>query len=182
MLDNLKKRLAWPQQPRPMAAPAADDSPPAIAPPAAAEPAPVANVPPDWTRLRAAPSAKDFSLSPLARAWMDTRPPGAAPQELAQVYPRIVNRLALCWDDPKLALLVLDTLLADKRGGRRGFPLAVDLELRTLQLEATELASQPAKKRRKAASTTPAVPGLELLELEGEPIDPDEDDDGVQWV
>ena len=182
MLDILKMRLAWPQQPRPMTAPAADDSPAAIAPPAAAEPAPVENVPPDWTRLRASPSAKDLSLSPLAQAWMAARPPGAAPQSLAQAYPRIVNRLALCWDDPKLALLVLDTLLSDKRGGRRGFPLDVNFELRTLQLEATELASRPARKRKKTQGATPAVPGLETLELEGDPLDLDEDDDGVQWV
>lgn len=184
MLEILKRRLARQQQVQPI--PAGTDI---GAPAAAAEPAAAAGVPTatavevqDWTRLRAPVSNKDLCLSPLARAWVEGRPPGATPQALVQTYPRITNRLALCWEDPTLALRVLDGLLVDKRGGRRGFPLTVDVELRVLQLEAKELASLPAKKRKALRKPVQPTPGLDHLELVGEPIELDDDDNGVQWV
>ena len=44
-------------------------------------------------------------------------------------YPRIANRLALVWPDAVLAKRVLDDVVADRRGGRRGFPREVADEL-----------------------------------------------------
>lgn len=90
----------------------------------------------DWSKERAPVRDQDLQLSDLARRWVDEMPQGLAPQQLAKEYPRIANRLALCWDDPKLATAVLDSLLTDKRGGRRGFPRAIDQELRALRADA----------------------------------------------
>ena len=90
----------------------------------------------DWSKVRAPVRDQDLQLSDLARRWVDEMPQGLAPRELAREYPRIANRLALCWGDPKLAMAVLDSLLTDKRGGRRGFPRAVDQELRALRVDA----------------------------------------------
>ena len=74
-------------------------------------------------------------------AWLADLPRAAVPRTLAHDYPRIVNRLALCWSDPALATLVLDSLLVDRRGGRRGFAEAIEQELRGLRAEAQRRAS-----------------------------------------
>ena len=50
------------------------------------------------------------------------------------MYPRLANRLALCWDDAALAARVLDNLVVDKRRNRAGFPPEVSQELIHLRL------------------------------------------------
>jgi len=90
----------------------------------------------DWSKERGPVRDQDLHLSDMARRWVDEMPQGLAPQQLAKEYPRIANRLALCWNDPKLATAVLDSLLTDKRGGRRGFPRGIDQELRALRADA----------------------------------------------
>jgi hypothetical protein len=52
---------------------------------------------------------------------------------LAKRFPHVVNHLAACWAAPFDVIDLLDELLVDRRGGRRGFPadaLAELLELR----------------------------------------------------
>ena len=49
------------------------------------------------------------------------------------VYPRVVNRIAWCWNDALLARQVLDDLLADRRGGREGFSRVIVAELKRLR-------------------------------------------------
>ena len=51
------------------------------------------------------------------------------PLELCNVYPRIANRIARSWDDPASAETVLDDLIVDHRGGRKGFPSQIATEL-----------------------------------------------------
>jgi len=46
-----------------------------------------------------------------------------------RVYPRIANRLALACNDPQAIRDVLNDVLIDRRGGRRGFPPSVLSEL-----------------------------------------------------
>ena len=55
------------------------------------------------------------------------------PAELARRYPRIANKLAVCWDDPVLTELVMIDLLIDRRGGRQGFAPAIASELMRLR-------------------------------------------------
>ncbi len=69
----------------------------------------------------------------MAHAWLESLPPAVVPREMARAYPRLVNRLALCWRDAALADMLLDELLVDRRGGRRGFPPAVAAELLRLR-------------------------------------------------
>ena len=55
------------------------------------------------------------------------------PERLCARYPRVANRLALCWAELDLTERLFDDLLNDRRGGRRGFPAPVLVELRALR-------------------------------------------------
>ncbi|OYT98384.1 MAG: hypothetical protein CFE40_10495 [Burkholderiales bacterium PBB1] len=87
-----------------------------------------------WQRLRTQPRPCDQSLSPLAATWRDALPAQHRPTQLCALFPRLANRLALCWDDPALASRVLDDLVIDKRRHRAGFPPEVSQELIRLRL------------------------------------------------
>ena len=82
---------------------------------------------------RATPSERDRTLSPLVPRWLESLPPESKAHYLCAHFPRIANRLALCWADPALALHLLDELFRDRRGGRRGFPAEALDELRSLR-------------------------------------------------
>ncbi len=86
----------------------------------------------DFTQARAPARPQDHKLSEPARRWLATLPPAILPRALCSQYPRIANRLALVWSDAVLTAHVLDNLLVDRRGGRRGFPQAVRDELLAL--------------------------------------------------
>lgn len=64
--------------------------------------------------------------------WMQTLPAALRPVETAKAYPRIVNRLAELWKRPSRCDAYFQTLMLDDRGGRKGFPPAVALELSAL--------------------------------------------------
>jgi hypothetical protein len=82
--------------------------------------------------LRSPPNPRDKKLSDLAQVWADRLPAAHRPLSLCLQYPRIANRLALCWADQALTEMVFSELLEDRRGNRRGFPAAVREELLTL--------------------------------------------------
>jgi hypothetical protein len=52
---------------------------------------------------------------------------------LAARFPHVVNRLSACWNVPLDVVDVLDELLTDRRGGRRGFPADALAEVLTLR-------------------------------------------------
>jgi hypothetical protein len=87
---------------------------------------------------RAPPSERDQKLSKLVPIWLESLPPEARPDFLCEAFPRIANRLALCWPDPALTVRLLDDFFLDKRGTRQGFPKKATHELHTLR----ELASR----------------------------------------
>lgn len=87
-----------------------------------------------WQRLRTQPRPCDQALSPLATAWCNSLHPRHRPTQLCALFPRLANRLALCWDDAALASRVLDDLVLDKRRHRAGFPPEVSQELIRLRL------------------------------------------------
>lgn len=95
--------------------------------------------------LRSAPNPRDNTLSMLAEEWRD-RSPRLPVQALCELYPRIANRIALCWPDQVLTERLLDQLLTDRRGGRKGFPALVYAEL-------VALASEVRKNKTTRAST-----------------------------
>lgn len=91
---------------------------------------------------RAPPNPSDMKPSPLVPRWMDSLPSEARAHYLCAHFPRIANRLALCWADPALTLRLLDDFLLDKRGTRRGFPSDALNELTRLRQLASRLLTQ----------------------------------------
>ena len=82
---------------------------------------------------RSDPNPRDARLSPVATVWLVRLSDELRPLALCDRYPRIANRLAICWEDPQLTALVFRELLEDRRGNRRGFPPDVKRELITLR-------------------------------------------------
>lgn len=107
--------------------------------------------------MRSPPRPQDLVLSSVARHWIETLPTHARPDALAAQFPRIANRLVLCWRDPGLTLQVIDQLLVDRRGGRQGFPPAVREELIALRDLADTLRARA------------GIDGLEVEELDAGP-------------
>jgi hypothetical protein len=77
----------------------------------------------------AAASAAADRLSPLSQRWVKSLPAAVRPLELCNRFPRVANRLALCWNYVDLVESVFNELLVDHRGGREGFPTPVANEL-----------------------------------------------------
>ena len=87
-----------------------------------------------WQRVREQPRPQDLVLSPLAKAWCESLHQQHQPTQLCALFPRVANRLALCWNDSALASRILDDLVVDKRRNRAGFPPEVSQELIQLRL------------------------------------------------
>jgi hypothetical protein len=83
----------------------------------------------------------DTVLSPLAEKWVQQLPGPTRPVQLCEHYPRIVNRIALCWPDRVLTAQVFETLFSVKRASRRGFPKAIREELMALRKHSATRAS-----------------------------------------
>ena len=86
-----------------------------------------------WVMLRRPERACDSALNGTARRWLRRLPARRRPLRLCVAYPRVANRLAWCWVDTELSRQLLDDLLIDSRGGRRGFGAAINRELRRLK-------------------------------------------------
>ena len=86
----------------------------------------------DWSRLRQPPSKYDAALNLAAQAWIRQLPPEEVPSHTATQFPRVVNRIARNWENPRMMREIFADLLIDHRGNRRGFPLAVSRELHAL--------------------------------------------------
>lgn len=87
----------------------------------------------DHARLRAPPREVDLVLSSVAEAWLMALPRSLRPAALCSSYPRVANRLALCWNDAALTDRLLDDLLIGRRERRKGFPGPVAEELLRLR-------------------------------------------------
>lgn len=99
--------------------------------------------PPDqWEGVRRTPRHNDEALTGTTRLWLRKLPASLRPQRLCVLYPRLANAIAWHWRDPALRQELLDDLLADRRGGRQGFPKLVVMELRRLR-DATDQAAGP---------------------------------------
>jgi hypothetical protein len=93
-----------------------------------------AEEPANWNRWRTPERDMDRVLSSNALAWLRALPDPVRPANLAACHPRVVNRIALCWDDPELTARLFNELLLDKRGKRRGFAPAVAEDLLRLRV------------------------------------------------
>ena len=87
--------------------------------------------PENWDEKR-----HDTPAEPLdeeAVVWLMDLPEAVRPKQLALRYARIANRLCKIWSEPLKCERMLDELMTDRRGGRKGFPLNVASELATLR-------------------------------------------------
>ncbi len=86
-----------------------------------------------WVRRRRPPRAEDRALTGPALQWMSRLPEALRPHGLAKQHPRLVNQIALAWPDHDGCREVLNKLLTDERGHRRGFPAELRTEVAALR-------------------------------------------------
>jgi len=84
-------------------------------------------------RQRAPAHPRERVLTQATLVWMESLPPDRQPHTLCHTYPRVANRIALCWGDHTLSGMLFADLLSNRRRGRRGFPAAVNAELFALR-------------------------------------------------
>lgn len=84
----------------------------------------------NWEEKRTATPTE--ALSDEANAWLAELPESVRPRQLALRYGRLANRIAQLWNDSVKCERFLSDLMTDRRGGRKGFPLAIASELATL--------------------------------------------------
>jgi len=93
------------------------------------EPGPVS----DWRDVRGADDTNDNVLHERTFKWLTTLPSDVRPMTTARQYPRIVNRIDDLWAQCEYTRLHFQSLLIDRRKGRKGFPPEVREELEALQ-------------------------------------------------
>lgn len=92
-----------------------------------------------WEEQRRPAVPSDRALTGKAIDWMLALPPEARPKALCEQFPRIANHLADIWKNPGDLQLSLMRLLADERGGRKGFSLQIEQEIGRLAAHAQTL-------------------------------------------
>lgn len=85
-----------------------------------------------WEHRRRGTLPSDRALTGTAMDWIVALPPTIRPHTTCEQFPRVANAIADSWEDVPLCTRVLDHMLQDYRGGRRGFPATVQAELSTL--------------------------------------------------
>jgi hypothetical protein len=85
-----------------------------------------------WAGKRRKPVVTDRALTGQAMDWVMGLAPALRPHAACEQFPRVVNAIASSWTDNALSLQVLAHMINDYRGGRRGFPESVRLELAAL--------------------------------------------------
>jgi len=85
----------------------------------------------DWAQRRRSRPAE--SLLPATIRWMAGLPLAVRPCALGIAFPRIANLLARLWPNAAALTDYMTELLVDRRGGRKGFPVDVLLDLHKLR-------------------------------------------------
>lgn len=85
-----------------------------------------------WEERRRKPVPSDRALTGSAMDWVVGLPAQLRPHATCEQFPRVINAVADSWADLPFSLQVLDHMINDYRGGRRGFPQAVQQELGSL--------------------------------------------------
>lgn len=85
-----------------------------------------------WNEQRRKPVATDRALTGAAMDWVIQLPAALRPHATCEQFPRVVNAISAAWPDKPFSLQVLDHMINDYRGGRRGFPAPVRSELAAL--------------------------------------------------
>jgi hypothetical protein len=85
-----------------------------------------------WEQRRRKPVPTDRALQGRTIEWLLDLPVSLQPRELCERYPRAANAIAAAWHQAE-RVAVLDELLSDRGGTRRGFPPEVKSELQALR-------------------------------------------------
>lgn len=94
-----------------------------------------------WASRRRERLPTDRALAGATMDWLTKLPPSVRPRKLSEELPRVANQMAAVWSDRAQCLAAIDDLLVDHRGGRRGLPLPLLLELQSLRDFAAESAT-----------------------------------------
>jgi hypothetical protein len=86
-----------------------------------------------WAQRRRRPGPADRALTGQTLEWLMKLPSAVQPHEMVDRFPRVVNRIAAAWADPRAGHDLLHDLLHDQRPGRKGFPAPVKRELKILR-------------------------------------------------
>ena len=87
----------------------------------------------DWHPARQPADAEADTLQDRTIKWIASLPNTLRPMATGGLYPRIVNRIGDLWPNCEFTRLYFQSLLVDRRKGRRGFPADVRAELEALQ-------------------------------------------------
>jgi hypothetical protein len=85
-----------------------------------------------WEGQRRKLTPTDRALTGAAMDWVIGLPANLRPHTTCEQFPRVVNAVAGAWADTAYSVQVLDHMINDYRGGRRGFPATVQQELAAL--------------------------------------------------
>src|SRR5258708_39146456 len=92
-----------------------------------------AAMPMDYSKRRHQPEKDDLELSAAGLTWLASIEQPARPIKLAAAFPRIVNRMAKLWKQPREMDRYFEERLADTPGNRKGFAPNILMELTTLK-------------------------------------------------
>ena len=83
----------------------------------------------DWKTVRAPLADNDVVLLSPTHLWLHDLSRAVHPVQLCRHHPRVANRIAKAWHDPKRAERLLHDLIFDRRQIRRGFPPRIAHEI-----------------------------------------------------
>jgi hypothetical protein len=87
----------------------------------------------EWQAARRQLQTQIETLHERTFKWFATLPPEIRPIATGRRYPRIVNRIGDLWGHCEYTRLYFQSLLIDRRKGRKGFPPEVRQEIEALQ-------------------------------------------------
>jgi hypothetical protein len=83
----------------------------------------------EWQNVRAPLADADVVLQSPTHVWLRDLSRAVHPVQLCRHHPRVANRIAIAWHDPKRTDKLLHDLIFDRRAVRRGFPPRIALEI-----------------------------------------------------
>ena len=87
----------------------------------------------DWRSQREPAGVEETEILERTFKWLATLPRELWPMATGRRHPHVVNRLGDLWPNCECTRLYFQSLLIDRRAGRRGFEPAVRKELEALQ-------------------------------------------------
>ena len=87
----------------------------------------------DYSKLRSQQEKDKLEIGSAGRALLASIEESARPKELAELFPRIINRMAELWRKPHQMNSYFEELLTSNREIRKGFPFSILEELCTLK-------------------------------------------------